>query len=31
MLFKRKKQPYFYFVLIYTDNKVKLKEGKGRI
>ena len=28
MFYKRKKQLYFNFVLIYTDNKVKLKEGK---
>lgn len=27
---KRKKQLYFNVVLIYTNNKVKLKEGKRR-
>ena len=27
---QKKKQLYFNAVLIYTDNKVKLKEGKRR-
>lgn len=28
MLYQKKKQLYFNVVLIYTNNKVKLKEGK---